>query len=127
MEMSFGELYRYDEKFPLSAEVVEELQTDPAQVTIEQPFGSNNDWYRIHSAAIFRESEKRPHGRGWGRKASFVRSTGVARSSRPAAESRSQRPAIYDSWENWMIRSIPGYDHPLGKRIPPGSCAKTMA
>lgn len=57
MEMSFGKPYRYNEKFPSTAQVVRELRLDPALITIEQVLGPDDDWYRIHSTAEYYEIE----------------------------------------------------------------------
>jgi len=57
MEMSFGKIYRYDEVFPSSIQVVLELHIDPDQVTIEQLLGPDDDWYRIHSVAVYYEAD----------------------------------------------------------------------
>jgi hypothetical protein len=57
MEMSFGKPYRYNEKFPSTIQVARELRIDLDQVTIEQPLGPDDDWYRIHSVAVYYQSD----------------------------------------------------------------------
>ena len=57
MEMSFGKLYRYNEKFPSTTQVARELHIDLDQATIEQPLGPDDDWYRIHSVAVYYQAD----------------------------------------------------------------------
>ncbi len=57
MEMSFGKLWRYDEAFPSPIQVVRELRIDPAEVSVEQLLGPNDDWNRIRSVAVYYEAD----------------------------------------------------------------------
>ncbi|MBI5848513.1 MAG: transposase [Nitrospirae bacterium] len=48
-EMSFGKLYRYDEKFPSVAGITGRLQLDPKQIEVEKRFGISDGGYLIYS------------------------------------------------------------------------------
>jgi hypothetical protein len=52
-ELSFGKKRRYDEQYAYPEVVARELQLDPIQMIIEQPFGSNDGWNRIHSRVTY--------------------------------------------------------------------------
>jgi transposase-like protein len=55
MEMSFGKLMRYDEKFPSLLKVLEELKLDESVVKFEQPGGLDFGWYFLFSTATYYE------------------------------------------------------------------------
>ena len=57
MEMSFGKLYRYNQKYPSPALLPRELQLDSNRVTVEQLLGPGDDWFRIYSTADFYEMD----------------------------------------------------------------------
>ena len=55
MEMSFGKLMRYDEKYPSLLKVLDELKLDESVVKFEQPGGINFGWYFLFSTATYYE------------------------------------------------------------------------
>ncbi|MCL5951839.1 MAG: hypothetical protein M1132_08975 [Chloroflexi bacterium] len=55
MEMSFGKLMRYDEKYPSLLKILNELKLDESAVKFEQPGGINFGWYFLFSTATYYE------------------------------------------------------------------------
>lgn len=57
-EMSFGKLYRYDEKYPSEPELLAELELDPKGLTVRQLLGADTQLYWILSKDTYSESEE---------------------------------------------------------------------
>ncbi len=54
--MSFGRLWRYDEKFPSTIKVAREFGIDTAEMNIDQFLGPDDDWNHIRSVAVYYEA-----------------------------------------------------------------------
>lgn len=56
MEMSFGKLYHYAERFPSPEQLTWELHINAAEIEIQQ-LGARDDWYRIRFLAVYNETD----------------------------------------------------------------------
>ena len=52
-EMSFGKKWRYNERFASPTRLAQELRIDADQVSIGQPLGPDDGWYRITSGTSY--------------------------------------------------------------------------